>query len=139
VRVSVDKDSEIVFSTTTALRLSFIICELLTNAVKHGAGLITVALKSDCFRNFALCVTNEGKALPSDFDPAHSTGLGMKIVNAFVAWLGGELQFGQGEGHRGARFTVLFSVLEPVRIKQDPLRNMGGSWRNVPEHSGNSR
>jgi two-component sensor histidine kinase len=118
VRVSVDKEPEIMLSTTKALRLSFIVCELLTNAAKHGTGPITVALESDRFNNFALCVANGGKALPSDFDPVRSTGLGMKIVSSFVAWLGGELRFGQGDGQRGARFTVLFSAREPVPIKQ---------------------
>jgi hypothetical protein len=33
----------------------------------------------------------------------------MKIIRSFVAWLGGEFQFGTGTAQRGARFVVLFS------------------------------
>jgi two-component sensor histidine kinase len=98
------------FPAAIALRLSFIVCELLTNAVKHGSGLITVRLEPDPAKGYELSVTSEGEPLPADFDPSRGKGLGMKIIRSFVAWLGGEFQFGRGAGDRGARFAVLFSL-----------------------------
>jgi two-component sensor histidine kinase len=95
--------------TATAIPLSFIVNELVTNAAKYGEGPITVRLEADPGRGYALSISNDGGSLPEGFDPATSTGLGMTIVRSFVESIGGNLQFGRNDDDRGARFTVLFS------------------------------
>jgi len=55
-----------------------------------------------------LSVLDGGPGLPADFDPASSKGLGMKIVQAMVKQIGGELRISSGHEGRGARFTVAF-------------------------------
>ena len=35
----------------------------------------------------------------------------MKIVQTLVKQIGGELQIGPGDNDRGARFTIIFSIL----------------------------
>ena len=54
-------------------------------------------------------VSNDGPALPADFDPAARKGLGMRIVRSFVEQIGGKLLIGRADRNQGARFTVLFS------------------------------
>jgi two-component system, sensor histidine kinase PdtaS len=107
-RVIVVEGIEIKLPTATAIPLSFIANELITNAAKYGKGRITVSLEAKSGKGYALSVTNDGPALPQGFDPTSSRGLGMTIVRSFVERIGGELRFGRDDGGQGARFTVLF-------------------------------
>lgn len=97
---------EVNLPTATAIPLGFIVNELITNAVKYGEGRIVVSLRCDSEKGYVLAVSNNGHALPEKYDPSASTGLGMKIIRAFVNQIGGELCFGRGEGDQGAIFTV---------------------------------
>jgi two-component sensor histidine kinase len=96
--------------TTIGIPLGFVVNELITNALKYGEGHVAVRLDEHARKGFALSVENDGPALPANFDPAHSQGLGMRIIRTFVAKIGGELLIGQGDAGKGARFTVLFAA-----------------------------
>jgi two-component sensor histidine kinase len=102
--------AELQLPTAVGIPLGFVVNELITNALKCGAGAIKVTLEHDLRKGLALTVQNDGPALSRDFDPAVGTGLGMRIIRSFVAKIGGELLFGEGAGGCGARFTVLFSA-----------------------------
>jgi len=103
------RGTEINLPAATGIPLGFIVNELFTNAAKYGNGRILVTLEPEPTKGCALTVVNDGPALPDDFIPATSEGMGMKIITSFVQRIGGTLQFGRGEGAQGARFTVLFS------------------------------
>jgi two-component sensor histidine kinase len=103
------EDCKIEIPTATAVSLGFIVSELLTNAVKHGDGRITVELSPAPDGGYALSVSNDGPPLPVDYDPAQSHGLGMKIIRSLVAKIGGEFRFGRSQQDQGARFTLLFT------------------------------
>jgi len=103
------KGVEINLPAATAIPLGFIVSELITNAAKYGNGRIAIRLEPDPAHGYALSVSNDGPALPEGFDPAASKGLGMRIIQAFVRQIGGELKIGRGDDGQGARFTVLFS------------------------------
>lgn len=100
--------SEIEVPTATAIPLGFVANELVTNAVKYGNGRVIVGLGSGPDGRHMLAVSNDGDALPADYDPAASKGLGMMIVSALVKKIGGNFAFGLGEGNQGARFIVWF-------------------------------
>lgn len=100
---------DISLPSATAVPLGFIANELITNAVKHGTGRIAVILETRPDAGYALSICNDGPGLPADFNPANRKGLGMKIIQALVRQIGGELRVGRGDGGQGARFTVLFS------------------------------
>lgn len=89
--------------------LSLIVNELITNAAKHGGGTITVRLEEPPKGGFILSVCNEGPPLPEGFDPAASKGLGMKIVQALVDQIGGELRTGRCKHCGGPEFSVAFA------------------------------
>ncbi len=95
--------------TTTGIPLSLIVNELVTNAIKHGRRRITVQLKLQPAKGYALSVANEGSTLPAGFDPAACSGLGMTLVSPLVGQIGGELRIDRGDRNEGTRFTVLFN------------------------------
>ena len=99
---------ELSLPTTIGIPLSLIVNELITNAIKHGRGRITVTLAPSGMRH-ALSVCNAGSGLPHDFNPAASKGLGMSLVSSLAAQIGGELRIDRGGDGNGARFVVLFA------------------------------
>ena len=97
-----------------AIPLGFIVNELVTNASKYGKGKITVQFESTAPGCHSLTVLDDGPGLPAGFDPGGSKGLGMRIVQALVKQVGGELHISAGDKGCGARFTVAFSSASRV-------------------------
>lgn len=93
--------------TTSIQAIGLIVNELVTNAAKHGEGTIDVHFESGNGVN-ALIVSDDGRILPADFDPAaESKSLGMRVVISLASQLGGKLT----AGHRpdgGSCFKVKF-------------------------------
>ncbi len=63
--------------------LGLITSELVTNALKHGAGRVLVSL-SPAPQGLQLRVEDEGPGFPPEFDARHSAGLGMRLVVALA-------------------------------------------------------
>ena len=63
--------------------LGLIASELVTNALKHGAGRILVNL-AVVPQGLQLRVEDEGTGFPPEFDPRRSDGLGMRLVVALA-------------------------------------------------------
>jgi two-component system, sensor histidine kinase PdtaS len=105
--------------------LGFLVSELVTNSAKHGKGDIKVRLQSLSPSRHSLSVSDDGDGLPEGFEPASSTGLGMKIVRALVDRIGGELRWSRDVNGKGTRFEVTFSAeIEPAGAaiaKESPL------------------
>jgi len=108
-RAIVVEGIEIKLPSVTAIPLGFIVNELVTNAAKYGKGPITITLKRDSAKGYALSVSNDGPSLPEGFDPAAGKGMGMRIIRSFVERIDGALQIGRGDNNQGTRFTVQFS------------------------------
>lgn len=100
---------EISVPTAVGVPLGLIVNELVTNAIKHGKGRISVGLERQADGSHALLVCNDGSVLPDGFDPAASRGLGMRLVSSLVAQIGGALRIDRGADGTGMRFSVLFS------------------------------
>jgi two-component system, sensor histidine kinase PdtaS len=90
-----------------AVPLGFIVSELITNSSKHARGDITVRMARSGAAHL-LSVADGGPGLPPKFDPASSTGFGMKIIQSLVKQIGGTLQFASAEDGRGTSVTVAF-------------------------------
>jgi two-component sensor histidine kinase len=99
---------ELSLPTTIGIPLSLIVNELITNAIKHGRGRITVTLARSG-KGHALSVSNDGADLPEGFDPTASKGLGMTLVSSLATQIGGELRIDRGDDGDCTRFTVLFA------------------------------
>lgn len=107
-RLIVVEAIELSLPTTKGIPLSLIVNELVTNAVKHGSGPITVKLEAQSGKGYALSVRNDGSVLPEGFDPTACEGLGMTLISALATQIGGELQIDRGDNDDCTRFTVLF-------------------------------
>ncbi|MEO6433925.1 MAG: histidine kinase dimerization/phosphoacceptor domain -containing protein [Sphingomicrobium sp.] len=87
--------------------IGLIVNELVTNAAKHGAGRIDVLYEIEKEMH-ALIVSDEGRDLPDDFNPAAaSKSLGMRVVRSLAKQLGGELTSGR-RPDGGSSFRVSF-------------------------------
>lgn len=109
IQVIVVEGIEAVLPTVIAIPLGLIANELITNAIKHGEGQITIKLEGQSAKGYAMSVYNAGSALPEGFDPAACKGLGMGLVMGLAAQIGGELRIDRGDKGDGTRFAVLFS------------------------------
>ena len=90
---------KLIWPASEAPNLGLIVIELITNALKYGAGAVKVTLRQDG-QAVVLTVEDEGTALPADFDPAASTGLGMRVVNGLLNRHGrGSIRVDRGRGH----------------------------------------
>jgi two-component sensor histidine kinase len=92
--------------------LGLIVNELITNAAKYADGNVIVRFETTSPGAHALSVSDDGPGLPAAFDPARSTGLGMKIIRSLVTQVRGELHIQPGDSGRGTRFTVTFRSRE---------------------------
>ena len=87
--------------------IGLLVNELVTNAAKHGQGLIEVVYEID-ETGHSLIVSDEGTSLPEGFDPqAANNGLGMRVVTSLARQLGGELTSGRRPSG-GSCFKVAF-------------------------------
>ncbi len=79
--------------------LGLVLTELVTNALKYGAGTIQVTFRQPTGSNGILTVRDEGQSLPPDFDPARSRGLGMRLVMGLLGGNASRLEIDRGQGH----------------------------------------
>jgi PAS domain S-box-containing protein len=89
-----------------AAPLGLIANELITNAIKHrdiDPAIIDVTLEGEP-DSYTLTVSDQGRGLPSDFDPLKSRTLGMRIVTALIRQIGGRLDILTAD--RGTTFRV---------------------------------
>ena len=107
-RAVVVTGADVKLPTALGIPLGFIVNELITNSVKYAKGNITVRIETSATAH-SVSVTDDGPGLPAEFDPANSSGFGMKIVESLVKQIDGTLQFGPGDGGGGTRFTVAFA------------------------------
>ncbi|RYG88996.1 MAG: GAF domain-containing protein [Alphaproteobacteria bacterium] len=98
-----------VIPTTSIQPIGLLANELVTNAAKHGQGLIQVRYEIEGNQH-ALIVSDDGRDFPKDFNPdAPSQSLGMRVVASLARQLGGMLT----SGHRpdgGTCFKVSFEA-----------------------------
>jgi two-component sensor histidine kinase len=89
--------------------LGLLATELVTNALKHGRGTVTLRLAHGAGRA-VLAVGDEGPGFPDGFDPAASRGLGMRVALAMARQLRGTLAV---EAGAGGRVVVEFPTPSP--------------------------
>jgi two-component sensor histidine kinase len=105
--------SDVQVPSKQATILALLINELVANAVKHGfahreRGTISITAYEE--QGEAIVeIENDGEAIPDDFDPTGSHGLGMRIIHRLVtADLHGSFHIGPSNG--GSIATLRFPI-----------------------------
>ena len=112
-----ERDGPVQIATDRAVRVALLATELITNAAKHaypteagGPILLRLTPSSD---TIALTVRDRGAGLSDLRDVERGSGLGMKIIRALTAQLGGTLEVRSADP--GTEFVVTFP-LSPVPL-----------------------
>ncbi len=87
--------------------LGLVISELVTNAVKYGAGQISVSLEQQG-SDLMIVVTDEGNGFPSHYPVPQGTGLGMRLVRNYAGH--GEQSIEVDRSVAYSRIVVRFKV-----------------------------
>jgi len=108
VRITVDA-RDVTVSIAGSIPCGLLLNELLLNCLKHAfapgdTGEVRVAMRREG-AHVTLQVTDNGRGLPPDFDPAAAETLGLTLINTLVRQLKGTLRF---EGNDGTVATVEF-------------------------------
>lgn len=103
-------DGTAVIGLDRAVPVALIVSELLTNSIKYAfsgnrSGTITLSIGSTA-AEISVTVADDGDGLPVGFDPATSTGLGMRIVTALVAQVLGRLEVSR-QNAGGTAFVIV--------------------------------
>jgi PAS domain S-box-containing protein len=110
-------------------KIDQILANLVENAVRHGAGIVTVMVQgaqtgSDHLAAVAVSVRDQGEGIPPEMAPRvfrqfwrgkrrGGTGLGLYIVKGLVEAMGGEITVGRAPGG-GAEFRFILPAGGPV-------------------------
>jgi PAS domain S-box-containing protein len=110
-------------------KIDQILANLVENAVRHGAGIVTVMVQrartgSDQHAAIAVSVRDQGEGIPPEMAPRvfrqfwrgkrrGGTGLGLYIVKGLVESMGGEITVGRAPGG-GAEFRFILPAGGPV-------------------------
>jgi two-component sensor histidine kinase len=103
---------EIDLDMNILIPFALILNELLTNAFKYafeetGEGFLQIKFSNLGDKQVELSVEDNGKGLPSDFDPQQMDSLGTTIIRLLVQQIKGELNYKSSPG-KGTIFTVKF-------------------------------
>jgi two-component sensor histidine kinase len=94
--IEVETEHGIDVLTDRAIPIALITNELITNAAKYAyerraGGNVRVRLRLSDDGRIILSICDDGIGLPAEFDPRSATGLGMRIVRAFLHQLNAEI------------------------------------------------
>jgi PAS domain S-box-containing protein len=79
----------IMLTSVQAVSLGLAVTELVTNAVKYGAGTVEVAFRTAGDAELSLIICDEGEGPDATLSTAQSSKLGMQIVSAMARQLSG--------------------------------------------------
>jgi two-component sensor histidine kinase len=105
-------------ATDRAIPISLLITELITNCAKHAYDADTVCpvwITMDCDgdENIVVRIRDRGRGLPEGFDYKKSTGLGMRIVSAFLSQLKARMKIRRRKP--GTEFIVTVPLQKPAQ------------------------
>lgn len=129
ISIAISCPQGLTMATDRAVALLLMTTELITNSLKHAypdsnKGSVRINV-SGAQRQLVLRVDDDGRGLPSNFNPRDSTGLGMRIVQGLVAQLGGELQIEAQPP--GAHFRVRVPRDAPKNTSRDRPRTLSSN------------
>ena len=118
-QVALDVAPDVQLAPERMAALGLLVTELVTNALKYGAGTVTVRLRAERTAHAeeaAVEVEDEGSGFPPEFDPARVRGLGTRLALAMARQLRGTLTIGPR-----SRVTARFPIRLPSPSHAAPV------------------
>jgi PAS domain S-box-containing protein len=112
-RVRLDlRPAEVLLNIDRAVPCGLLLNELVSNALKYAfpgdrEGTIQVRLDAGTNGEYTLKVADDGVGLPPGLDLAHTSTLGLQLIDTLVRQLGGRLEV---DRRAGAAFHITFSA-----------------------------
>jgi len=108
------KAQNVYLDIDSAIPCGLIINELVSNSLKYAfpennGGCVEIIFEEPARDEYVLAVRDDGVGLPSGFDPAKSTSLGLKLVTSLVQQLSGTLTMGSTNG---VSFEIKFKKVQ---------------------------
>lgn len=101
---------EMTISLRQGSSLTLLVNELVSNALKHGQGEITVGLTLLPGAMAQLAVRDQGPGFPVGFDPQTAANTGMELIESMGRWdLRGEVSYENPQGD-GAQIVLVFPL-----------------------------
>jgi len=103
-QISFDKQvDDIDFDIATAVPLGLILNEAITNAIKYAfkakpGGRIDIQLKQTGEETFCLQISDDGRGLPDDLEPAKIHSMGFNLIRGLSKQLNGKLEVENQDG-----------------------------------------
>jgi two-component sensor histidine kinase len=91
--------SDVIWPSEKATTLGLIITELVTNAIKYGAGDVHVRFSMDAEGDGELVVEDEGEGFPEGFDLGQGAGLGSRLVTSLIREEEGSIEIDRSVSH----------------------------------------
>jgi two-component sensor histidine kinase len=104
--IEVSGDQGVVASTFVQ-PIGLIAAELVTNAGTYGEGELAVSFRIED-GGHVLTVSNAGPSLPADFDPARTSGMGMRLITSLMREHRGRLAVSPRADGTGVCFRAMF-------------------------------
>ena len=103
--------ADVPWPASDAPSVGLVMMELVTNALKHGAGTVAVTLRQ-ANGETVLTVEDAGDGLVADYDPSRpGNGLGMRVVNGLLGARQGRLEIDRTRGH--TCFVAVMRAIAP--------------------------
>jgi two-component sensor histidine kinase len=114
--IRLDAPPSLSWSADRATTCGLVVTEMVINALKYGRGTITVRVDPGPNEADSIAVEDEGSGPPAGFDPASSTGLGMRILRALLR--GGGIELDRSAPH--ARFVARLPQAGAAAMESGP-------------------
>ena len=117
-RVQIDANATaVVLDVEQAVPCALVVCELVSNALKHafptGDGKLSVTARRDARGRCVLEVADDGIGVPLDFDWQNARSLGLRLVRALARQLRGTVELDRAHG---TCFRVTFASAQEASL-----------------------
>jgi len=101
--------------------------EAITNAHRHGRAKIISLILRQAPSELTLLIDDNGTGLPADFNPSHSSGMGLKIMHYRLSSVEGSFNIGKSPTLDGIRVKLSVPLKREANTQNHPIAATPGA------------